>query len=50
MYIYRKRNIVKTILTSEDIINIISLYQTEIPSTHKLAEKFKVGHKKLVKS
>ena len=47
MYIYRKRNIVKTILTSEDIINIISLYQTEIPSTHKLGEKFKVGHKKI---
>jgi hypothetical protein len=38
---------VKTKLTSEDISNIIELYQTEISSTHKLAEKFKVGHKKI---
>jgi hypothetical protein len=38
---------VKTKLTSEDICNIIELYQTEISSTHKLAEKFKVGHKKI---
>jgi very-short-patch-repair endonuclease len=38
---------VKTKLSSEDINNIIELYQTEIPSTHKLAEKFKVGHKKI---
>ncbi len=37
----------KTKLTSEDINNIIELYQTEISSTHKLAEKFKVGHKKI---
>ena len=37
----------KTKLTPEIIINIIELYQTEIPSTHKLAEKFKVGHKKI---
>ena len=37
----------KTKLTSEDILNIIELYQTEIPSTHKLADKFKVGHKKI---
>ena len=37
----------KTNLTPEDIIKIIELYQTEIPSTHKLAEKFKVGHKKI---
>lgn len=37
----------KTKLNSEDINNIIELYQTEIPSTHKLAEKFKVGHKKI---
>lgn len=37
----------KTKLTPENIINIIELYQTEIPSTHKLAEKFKVGHKKI---
>ena len=37
----------KTKLTSEDVVNIIELYQTKIPSTHKLAEKFKVGHKKI---
>jgi len=37
----------KTKLIPEDIINIIELYQTEMPSTHKLAEKFKVGHKKI---
>jgi hypothetical protein len=37
----------KTKLTPEDVINIVNLYQTEIPSTHKLAEKFKVGHKKI---
>jgi hypothetical protein len=37
----------KTKLTPEDIIDIIELYQTKIPSTHKLSEKFKVGHKKI---
>lgn len=37
----------KTNLTKEDIINIINLYQSEMSSTHKLAEKFKVGHKKI---
>lgn len=37
----------KTKLTDEDIIEIIDLYKTEIPSTHKLAERFKVGHKKI---
>ena len=37
----------KTKLISEDIIKIIELYQTKMPSTHKLAEKFKVGHKKI---
>lgn len=37
----------KTKLTQEDIDKIIELYQTEIPSTHKLAEQFKVGHKKI---
>ena len=37
----------KTILTKEDIVNIIELYNTTIPSTHKLAEKYKVGHKKI---
>ena len=37
----------KTKLTFEDIVKIIELYQTELPSTHKLAEKFKVGHKKI---
>ena len=37
----------KTKLVLEDIINIIELYQTEMTSTHKLAEKFKVGHKKI---
>jgi len=46
-YIYIKDNTMKTNLTPEDIIKIIELYQTEIPSTHKLAEKFKVGHKKI---
>lgn len=39
----------KTTLTNEDINNIIYLYQNEIPSTHKLAEHFKVGHKKISK-
>jgi very-short-patch-repair endonuclease len=37
----------KTILSNDDILEIISLYQNQIPSTHKLAEKFKVGHKKI---
>lgn len=37
----------KNILTNEDIKSIINLYQTELSSTHKLAEKFKVGHKKI---
>jgi len=37
----------KTKLTPDNILTIIELYQTEIPSTHKLAEKFKVGHKKI---
>ena len=37
----------KTKLTQEDITSIISLYQTEIPSTHQLAERFKVGHRKI---
>jgi len=37
----------KTKLTNDDIIKIIDLYKTEIPSTHKLAERFKVGHKKI---
>jgi len=37
----------KTNLTKEDVINIIELYNTTIPSTHKLAEKYKVGHKKI---
>lgn len=46
-YIYIKRYLMKTKLIPEDITNIIELYQTEIPSTHKLAEKFKVGHKKI---
>ena len=34
-------------LTEEQISDIIKLYQSEIPSTHKLAAKFKVGHKKI---
>jgi hypothetical protein len=46
LYLY-KNTIVKTKLTSEDIDNIIELYQTKLSSTHKLAEKFKVGHKKI---
>jgi hypothetical protein len=37
----------KTKLTHEDVINIIYLYQNKTPSTHKLGEKFKVGHKKI---
>ena len=37
----------KTNLTLEKINEIVSLYLTEIPSTHKLAEKFLVGHKKI---
>ena len=39
----------KITLTNEDINNIIYLYQNKIPSTHKLAECFKVGHKKISK-
>lgn len=37
----------KTNLTTQEINNIIELYKSEIPNTHKLAEKFKVGHKKI---
>ena len=37
----------KTNLTLEKINEIVNLYLTEIPSTHKLAEKFLVGHKKI---
>lgn len=37
----------KTTLTNEDINDIIRLYENEIPNTHKLAERFKVGHKKI---
>lgn len=37
----------RTNLTDDDIQNIILLYNTDIPSTHKLGEKFKVGHKKI---
>lgn len=37
----------KTILTEENIKDIIRLYQTEVSSTHKLGEIFKVGHKKI---
>jgi len=37
----------KTKLNENDISEIIDLYQTKIPSTHKLAEKYKVGHKKI---
>jgi hypothetical protein len=34
-------------LNKNDIKEIIKLYQTEIPSTHKLAKRFKVGHRKI---
>ena len=44
-YIYNKT--MKGSLTQEEITLIISLYQTDVPSTHKLAERFKVGHKKI---
>jgi predicted transcriptional regulator len=37
----------KVILSEEDIKQIITLYQTKISSTHKLAKKFKIGHKKI---
>lgn len=37
----------KTKLNDNDINIIIYLYQNDIPSTHKLAERFKVGHKKI---
>ena len=47
MNIYIIFIIMKTKLTQEDIVNIINLYNNEISSTHKLAEKFKVGHKKI---
>jgi hypothetical protein len=39
----------KITLTNDDINTIIYLYQSEIPSTHKLGERFKVGHKKISK-
>jgi hypothetical protein len=34
-------------LTDDDVSKIIELYNTEIKSTHKLSEYFKVGHKKI---
>ena len=37
----------KTNLTEKDISKIISMYQVEMKSTHKLGEYFKVGHKKI---
>jgi very-short-patch-repair endonuclease len=37
----------KDTLTNKDIDEIVRLYQTDIPSTHKLAEKFKTSHKKI---
>lgn len=37
----------KSTLTTENINEIIRLYQTDIPSTHRLAEKFKTSHKKI---
>lgn len=37
----------KTNLTDEDISKIIKMYNTEVKSTHKLGEYFKVGHKKI---
>jgi len=37
----------KTNLSPIDITNIIELYTNEFFSTHKLAEKFNVGHKKI---
>lgn len=37
----------KTLLTNDDVIEIIRLYQTDIPSTHRLATKFKTTHKKI---
>lgn len=37
----------KTNLSNEDVVKIIELYNSEIKSTHKLGEYFKVGHKKI---
>jgi hypothetical protein len=39
----------KTSLKEEDVTKIVSLYQSSVPSTHKLAEMFSVGHKKISK-
>ncbi len=39
----------KTTLSNDDINKILHLYQTEISSTHKLGELFRVGHKKISK-
>jgi hypothetical protein len=37
----------KTNLTDDDVSKIIEMYNTEVKSTHKLGEYFKVGHKKI---
>jgi len=37
----------KTIIISEQEQKIIELYTSSVPSTHKIAEKFKIGHKKV---
>jgi len=37
----------KTILTDEDVSEIIRMYNTKMSSTHKLGKYFKVGHKKI---
>jgi hypothetical protein len=47
LHIFAKKNMGKTVLSQNNIIEIINLYQTNIPSTHKLAEHFNVGHKKI---
>lgn len=37
----------KTNLNEEDVLKLIQLYDSEIKSTHKLGEYFKIGHKKV---
>lgn len=49
MYIYLKKNLMKTFLTPLDIKNIIDSYKNDTPSIHRLAEKYKIGHKKISK-
>lgn len=49
MYILIKTNMKKSILSTDDISRVIELYQTNINSTHKIANLFKTSHKNISK-